>query len=90
MIDQELARKGEPKKEYEVVEEVGQEPKIHPCNSFYEAKKKLSEIIDEYYDAGFSSVGDVRLLKKNDVCWVIVGRNSYGHPYGSIFIRKKK
>ena len=90
MIDQELAKNNTPQKEYEVVESFGSDEKIHPCKSFYEAKKKLSDIIDEYFDSGWSSVGDVRLAKKSDICWVALIGRRYASIGGSIYIRKKK
>lgn len=88
MINQELSKAGQVKKEYEVVEDFGREQTSHPCNSFYEAKKKLSEIINDYFNSGWSCVGDVRLVRDSDVRWVIVGRNM--GVCGSIYIRKKK
>ena len=88
MIDQELANSGKPQKEYEVVELMGSKPNIYPCKSFYEAKKKLSEIIDDYFNSGWSCVGDVRLVRDSDICWLAVGRNM--GVCGRIYIRKKK
>ena len=87
MIDSELA--GRPQKEYEVVDTIGGEPDIYPCKSFYEAKKKLGEIVNEYYDEGhWSCYGDVWLRKESDICYVAGGR-SLG-VVGRIYIRKKK
>ena len=67
---------------------MGSKPNIYPCKSFYEAKKKLSEIIDDYFNSGWSCVGDVRLVRDSDICWLAVGRNM--GVCGRIYIRKKK
>lgn len=88
MIDAELANSNTPQREYEVVDTIGGKPDIYPCVGFYNAKKKLGEIVEDYYNNGWSAVGDVWLRKDTDIRWVAGGRN-LGYC-GSIYIRRKK
>lgn len=90
MIDKELGKTPGHPAGYEVVDTVVEGgPEIIPCRTFPEARKKLDEVIGEYYDVGFFQSSDLRFIKESDVMYSVYGRNSR-HCYGKIYIRKKK
>lgn len=85
MIDKELANSNNAGTKYEVVEF----DQVHECNSFYEAKKKFSEVMDELAEVGYFNDPYLRMAKVSDICWKVYARNGY-RCLGSVFIRKKK
>ena len=55
------------------------------CETFKEAKEKLSEIIDEYYEVGFGACG-ASIVKVSDVMYKFYNRVL--GCIGSVYIKK--
>jgi hypothetical protein len=91
MIDKELGKApGSPiGGGYEVVDTIVDGHEIIPCNTFPEAKKKLEDAVQEYFDLGFFNEADLRFVKESDIMYACYGRNSR-RCYGRLYIRKKK
>lgn len=89
MIDKELGKTSGGSGGYEVVDTIIKGHEIIPCKTFPEAKRKLEEVVSEYFDVGFFQETELRFIKESDIMYACYGRNSR-RCYGRVYIRKKK